>query len=113
MENKEKNKFKHLDSFLKTKEDLLSILELDNSILKLTPKSFEDKCELIFNYSRHSNGKENIIDAIYLTKAGYYVYLSRTPDFDETYDIKIIYDSKTKKSEVLLFIKTSSKKTNI
>lgn len=113
MDSKPKNKFIHLESFLKQQDIFLSILDLDNNNLKLTPKYFEDKCELLFNYSKVSNNVENITDAIYLTKAGYYVYLSRTPEFDETYDVKILYDSTTKKSEVLLFIKTINKKTNI
>lgn len=110
---KQNKKFKYLKSFLKKQKDFLSILDLDNHIIKIEPKFFDEKCELIFSYSKYSQNNENISDAIYLTKTGYYVYLSRLIDYDETYDVKIIYDSKTKKSEVLLFIKTLLKNKKI
>jgi hypothetical protein len=102
--------FRYLKNFLKKTDSVLSILDVSNVDSKLTPSFFLDKTTIEFEHSIYKDGKMMHLDIIYKTKADYFIYLSKTDEWDSYYHMKILFEPR-KRDEVLFFIKSINKKT--
>jgi hypothetical protein len=108
-EKKTSSLFRHLKKFIKKTDRVLSILDVSNIELKLTPSYFWDKTTIEFEHSIYKDGKMIHLDIIYKTKADYFIYLSKIDEWDSYYHMKILFEPR-KRDEVLFFIKTINKK---
>jgi hypothetical protein len=100
--------FRYLESFCKGQNNLLSVIDFDNINYRLTPGYFIDKTTIEFEHSKFVDGKFNYLDIIFKTKSDYFIYLSKTDEWDSYYHIKILFEPQ-KKDEVYFFIKSQKK----
>lgn len=104
------NGFTHLKDFLDTRDNFLSIIDLDNTHLKLTPEFFETKTYTKFEHSIFKENKLQNLEIIFETKSDFYIYLSKNDITDSYYNIKILFQN-SKKDEVMFLLRSLNKKT--
>lgn len=104
-----KGGFKHLKEFIDNKGQFLSIIDFNNIDLQLKPDFFESKTITEFEYSIYEDSKLNILDVIFRTRSGFFIYLSKTDKWDSYYHIKILFETK-QKDEVMFLLRSLNKK---
>lgn len=111
MDNSKLNnsEFIHLKDFLESQDSFLSVIDLDNSYLQLTPAFFDNKTHIKFEHSIFKESNLNTLEIIYETNSNFYIYLSKNNVLDSYYNIKILFHN-NKKDEVMFFIRSLNKK---
>jgi hypothetical protein len=101
--------YRHLKEFLDRQENILSIIDVDNTELCLTPEYFESKVHTKFQHAIFKDSKLNTIEILFETNSNFYIYLFKNDILDNYYNVKILFHN-SKKDEVMFLLRSFNKK---